>query len=228
MGKYSIAGAGLLLWGALLWYCIPHDWHHIEHDLMTRSMALLDENKIPSNGLNIDGRDITLTGDEGTAAVSDNAVKLVAAVWGVRSVRTEILRKPEPPKAVVTAAQADEAAKSITGILKLKNVEFYTNTDRLTPDGQSTLDQVAGVLSRYGAMPVEIAGHTDSMGTPEMNLRLSRARAASVKQYLIGKGIAAANLTDVGFGQAQPIASNQTAAGRQANRRVEFHTKETK
>jgi len=154
---------------------------------------------------------------------------MVAAVWGVRTVHTKILSRPAPPPApVVTKEQAHAAAASITGILKLRNVEFYSGSDRLTPNGQRTLSQVASVLEKYPGMPVEIAGHTDSHGVPAKNLELSRERAAAVKQYLVAKGIGATNLTDVGFGQTQPIASNKTSAGRQANRRVEFHTKETK
>ena len=229
MGKFSILGIGLVFWVAMLWYCIPHDGHHIQHDLTSRSAALLNTNKIPSGGLSVDGRDVTLTGYAGTPEVSDNAVKLVAAMWGVRTVRTNILSRPAaPPAPVVTKEQAHAAAASISGILKLRNVEFYSASDRLTPNGQRTLSQVAGVLERYPGMPVEIAGHTDSRGEPAQNLELSRQRAAAVKQYLVAKGIAATNLTDVGFGQSQPIASNKTSAGRQANRRVEFHTKETK
>jgi outer membrane protein OmpA-like peptidoglycan-associated protein len=228
MGKVWLFGSGLILWAAMLWYCIPHDGHEIEHDLSSRSILLLANKNIPVNGFAMDGRDATLTGYEGTPQVSDTAVKVVQAVWGVRSVHTDILRRPGPPKPVITKQQATEAAASITNILKLRNVEFYTNSDRLTALGQSTVNEVATVLAKYPGMAVEIAGHTDSVGSPEKNLELSRKRAASVKQYLIDKGIAGSSLTDTGFGAANPIASNETSAGRQENRRVEFHTKETK
>lgn len=228
MSRSSILGLGVVLWGAMLWYCIPHDGHHIQHDLTSRSAALLANHDIPSNGLAVDGRDITLTGYEGTPEVSDGAVKLVQAMWGVRSVRTNILRRPAPPKPLVTKEQAHQAASSITGILKLRSVEFYSGGDRLTPAGQQTLNQVANVLGKYPGMPVEIAGHTDSKGDPAANLELSRKRAAAVKRYLTDKGIAGGSLTDMGFGETRPIASNKTVAGRQMNRRVEFHTKETK
>jgi len=227
MAKFLIPGLGLLLWVAMLWYCIPHDAHHIQHDLTGQSTALLAQQKISASGLTVDGRDVTLRGYGGTPEVSDGTVKLVAAIWGVRTVNREILKRPEPPKPVVTQQQVHEAAASITGILKLQNVEFVTNSDRLTPLGQRTLNQVAGVLAKYPGMPVEIEGHTDSMGDPASNLELSRKRAAAVKQYLIEKGIAGGNLSDAGFGATRPIASNATARGRQENRRVEFHTKET-
>ena len=232
MAKVSIVGIGLLLWAGMLWMCIPHDGHAMQTDLTQKSAAVLAQQNISASSinaaLNVDGRDVTLTGYENTPEVSDGTVQLVEAVWGVRSVRRNILHRPEPPKAVITRQQANEAATSITSILKLRNVEFYTGSDRLTPQGQRTLNQVAGVLGKYPGMPVEIAGHTDSMGDANSNMKLSSERAAAVKQYLVEKGIAAGSLTDIGFGATKPIASNETAAGRQENRRVEFHTKETK
>jgi outer membrane protein OmpA-like peptidoglycan-associated protein len=231
MPKRSVAGLGLVLWGAMLFYCIPRDGRHIEHDLAAKSATLLSRHNISPDGLEnvlrVDGRDVTLTGYEGTPEVSDGTVKMVEAIWGVRRVHINILHRPGAPKPVVTRRQAREAAASIAGILKLEDVEFYSGSERLTPLGQRTLNQVAGVLAKYPGMPVEIAGHTDSQGDPATNMELSRKRAASVKQYLVEKGIAGENLTDEGFGSTKPIASNATAAGRQENRRVEFHTKET-
>jgi outer membrane protein OmpA-like peptidoglycan-associated protein len=231
MSKVSILGWGLVLWVAMLFVCIPHAGRHIEHDLAAKSAALLAEQNISPSGLEdvlkVDGRDVTLSGYEGTPEVSASTVKMLQAVWGVRSVRTNMLRRPEPPKSVVTQQQAHEAAASITSILKLQDVEFYSGSDRLTPLGERTLTQVASVLAKYPGMPVEIAGHTDSHGDSASNMELSRKRAAAVKQYLIEKGIAGGNLTDVGFGSTKPIANNATAAGRQENRRVEFRTRET-
>ena len=232
MTKFSIIGVALAAWAlTIFFFCMPHDGQHIQHDIATRTAEVLAQQNIAPNGIEttlaVDGRDVTLTGYEGTPEVSDKTVNLVAAMWGVRSVSTRILHRPAPPKPVVTQQQAHEAAASITGILKLQNVEFYTASDRLTPLGQRTLNQVATVLQKYPGMPVEIDGHTDSQGDPASNMELSRKRAASVKQYLINKGISGSNLTDLGFGQTKPIASNKTAAGRQENRRVEFHTKET-
>jgi outer membrane protein OmpA-like peptidoglycan-associated protein len=226
VGKISIFAVGVLLWIGMLIYCIPHEGHHIQQDLTNRSAIVLSNQNISSRGFAIDGRDVTLTGYVGTPEVSDKAVKLVQALWGVRSVRTNILDQAGKPAPIVTKQQAEAAATSITNILKLGNVEFFSGTERLTPGGQATLNQVVTVLAKYPGMRVEIAGHTDSVGIPEANLDLSRKRAATVKVYLVSKGIAAANLTDVGYGQTRPIASNDTAIGRQANRRVEFHTKE--
>ena len=97
---------------------------------------------------------------------------------------------------------------------------FYTNSERLTPLGQRTLNQVAEVLAKYRGMPVEIAGHTDSQGDAASNMELSRKRAAAVKQYLIDKGIAGSTLTDAGFGDTKPIASNADVYKRQVQNAV--------
>jgi outer membrane protein OmpA-like peptidoglycan-associated protein len=231
MTKFSILGCGLVLWATMLAYCIPHDGDHIQHDLGAQAAVLLAKQNISPGGLentlSIDGRDVTLTGYEGSPEVNDQTVNMIASIWGVRKVHTRILPRPTPPKPVVTKEQAREAAASITGILRLQNVEFVTGSDRLTPRGQQVLNQVAGVLQKYPGMPVGIEGHTDSKGDPNSNMQLSRKRADSVKQYLVDKGIPAANVTSAGFGQTKPIASNATAEGRQENRRVEFHPKET-
>jgi outer membrane protein OmpA-like peptidoglycan-associated protein len=228
MRKLRVPGVALALWAAMLWYCLPHDAHHIQHDLTSKTAAVLAANNFSASSMTVDGRDIVLSGNEGAPEVSDGAVKLVKAIWGVRTVRINIVNRGAAPKSVVTVEQAHAAAAAIAGILKLRNVEFYSGSDRLTPDGQRTLSEVATVLGKYPGMPVEIAGHTDSNGVPAENLHLSRLRAESVKRYLMNKGIAGGNLTPLGFGQTQPIAGNETAAGRQANRRVEFHTKETR
>ena len=84
------------------------------------------------------------------------------------------------------------------------------------------LDEVAQALLDRPTMEVSIEGHTDSQGTDKFNLKLSRDRAASVKKYLIKKGVDAARMVTQGFGESVPIADNRTAAGRAENRRVEF------
>ena len=69
---------------------------------------------------------------------------------------------------------------------------------------------------------LKLAGHTDNTGSKELNLRLSKERAESVKAYLVSQGANASRIEATGYGMGQPIATNKTAAGRQKNRRVEF------
>lgn len=104
----------------------------------------------------------------------------------------------------------------------LRTVNFAYNSDRLTAPSEESLDQVAAALIEQPNLNVQVAGHTDSVGSERFNQILSKKRALSVRHYLISKGVAAKNLQAAGFGKTKPIASNETADGRTENRRVEF------
>jgi OmpA-OmpF porin, OOP family len=106
--------------------------------------------------------------------------------------------------------------------LILEGVNFATGKAELTPESQAILDGVAESLVAHEDIKVQVGGHTDNTGSAAVNKRLSAARAESVRQYLISKGVAADRLTAAGFGPSKPIASNKTAAGRAQNRRVEL------
>lgn len=104
----------------------------------------------------------------------------------------------------------------------LKGVTFLPGSTTLTNEAKAVLDPAAAALMGQQDLKVEIGGHTDAQGSDAANQKLSQRRADSVRQYLIGKGVAADRLTAKGYGEAQPVASNDTAEGRAENRRVEF------
>lgn len=106
--------------------------------------------------------------------------------------------------------------------ISLQSVTFETASAVLTGQATAVLDGFARALSGQGNIKAEIAGHTDNVGSPGFNLTLSRQRAASVREYLISKGVAGNLLTTTGYGQEQPVASNDDDAGRAMNRRVDF------
>jgi outer membrane protein OmpA-like peptidoglycan-associated protein len=103
-----------------------------------------------------------------------------------------------------------------------KNIFFKAASDHLTESSIEPLDEVVKVLTEHPLLKMQIEGHTDSTGKAEMNLKLSRQRAESVKNYLTGKGIDASRLTAIGFGSSKPLQSNETVEGRRNNRRVEL------
>ncbi len=107
--------------------------------------------------------------------------------------------------------------------LVLQGVNFELNKAVLLPQSLEILDQVAASLVANETVTVEVGGHTDGTGSRANNMRLSDARAKSVRDYLISKGVAAARLTAKGYGPDKPIAENTTATGRLANRRVELN-----
>lgn len=101
-------------------------------------------------------------------------------------------------------------------------INFAYNSSDVAPPFQRTLDQVARVLDDYPSTLVDVYGHTDSTGSDAYNQALSQRRAVSVADYLSGRGVQPARLGTRGFGETQPIASNETEDGRAANRRVEI------
>ncbi len=103
----------------------------------------------------------------------------------------------------------------------LEQVKFESGSAVLTADSRAQLDNVVRIMNAYDQIKVELQGHTDNTGNTDTNVGLSGARANSVRQYLIDQGIDADRLTAVGYGSAQPVASNDTPEGRRKNRRTD-------
>lgn len=107
-------------------------------------------------------------------------------------------------------------------IVNINDVLFDFNKYTLKPGAREKLAKVSGILLAYPGLKIQLEGHTDSIGTDEYNMTLSQQRADAVQQYLISEGVPDTNLTAVGLGKADPVATNDTDAGRQQNRRVEM------
>lgn len=101
-------------------------------------------------------------------------------------------------------------------------ITFPVDRFDIQPQFQSTLNQVAQTLASYDQTYIDVLGHTDSTGSDAYNQSLSERRAQSVASYLSARGVAQARMGIRGYGEAQPIASNETEAGRAQNRRVEI------
>jgi outer membrane protein OmpA-like peptidoglycan-associated protein len=107
-------------------------------------------------------------------------------------------------------------------IVNLSDVLFDTGRANLSGDAREKLARVTGVLLSHPGLTIQVEGHTDSVGDEDYNQRLSENRADSVRTYLVTQGIPPATVGTAGFGESQPVASNDTVAGRQQNRRVEL------
>lgn len=126
--------------------------------------------------------------------------------------------KPEPAAVAPAAAPAPAPAP----LPKMAGVNFDFDKAVVRPADFANLDQDAATLKEWGNVKVEVAGHTDSVGTEQYNMGLSERRANAVREYLISRGVAADRLTVKGYGESMPIADNTTAEGRFKNRRVEL------
>jgi outer membrane protein OmpA-like peptidoglycan-associated protein len=101
-------------------------------------------------------------------------------------------------------------------------VTFAFDSDALNPQFQPVLDKVASTLAEYDKTVIEVAGHTDSVGSDAYNQQLSERRANSVATYLSSRGVTRTRMVTVGAGEKYPVASNDTDDGRAQNRRVEI------
>jgi len=107
-------------------------------------------------------------------------------------------------------------------IVSMSDVLFDTGMYSLKPGAREKLAKVAGILIAYPSLEIQVGGYTDNVGGDEMNQKLSENRAGTVRDYLVGAGVATNSVTAKGFGNSEPVASNDNSAGRQENRRVEL------
>lgn len=107
-------------------------------------------------------------------------------------------------------------------IVRLNNISFEFGKAALRKESSQELDRIALTMTQTPTLTIELGGHTDNVGGEAPNLKLSQDRADVVREYLIGKGIEPDRVASKGYGEARPIASNNTPDGQAANRRVEF------
>jgi outer membrane protein OmpA-like peptidoglycan-associated protein len=119
-----------------------------------------------------------------------------------------------------TVLETRETARGL--IVNMSDVLFDTGKYTLKPGAREKLARVAGIVVSHPGLALEVEGHTDNVGGDEYNQRLSEQRAAAVRDFLGTQGLSATSIMARGFGKMQPVVSNDTAAGRQRNRRVEL------
>ena len=131
------------------------------------------------------------------------------------------------PRATIQSVQEVERALFETGLFRAVGVNFEFGKSRLLDGADVLVDPVGDVLQRYPTLQIEVAGHTDSVGGDDFNQRLSEARARTIAAYLVERwGIDPARLIATGYGETQPLVSNDNPTGRTLNRRVEFRVVE--
>ncbi len=157
---------------------------------------------------------LSLDGRVPTAAAGRDLLRAIQSASG-RKVTDNTLE-------IVGGGAGGALQKNIDDAVKGRSVAFNTGSAAITKAGQAVLRSIVAPLKAAGSAKVVIGGYTDDVGDAKANLRLSRARANSVKVFLVGHGVSAKRLIVRGYGEAKPIASNKTEAGRRKNRRIEF------
>jgi len=171
------------------------------------------------------------------AELQDKLTSAVAQLGAERSQVNQLGSQLAQTQAGLSAAEA-RAARAMESLNKIAQVKeeargmvitlsgqvlFVTGKSELLPAARDQLDQVATALKDQGDLkPMVVEGYTDSVGSEQTNLKLSKDRAEAVRTYLVSKGVPSEKITSVGKGKANPVASNDTPEGRANNRRVEI------
>ena len=150
-----------------------------------------------------------------SAAELDNAAKQKAQLEADKvELRVQLLKQFN------VILQTRDTARGL--IVNMSDVLFDTAKFTLRPVAREKLAKVAGIVSAHPGLRLDVEGHTDSVGGDDYNQQLSEQRGAAVRDYLLQQGMPVNSVTSKGFGKTQPVATNDTAAGRQTNRRVEI------
>ena len=128
----------------------------------------------------------------------------------------------EPPRPEDLLKSPEECVALMNAVQEEQKISFDPGSADLSADAVDILDRLADVMRECEHVPMEIGGHTDSQGREQMNLNLSQARADSVLSALMARRVRVGNLLAQGYGEAEPIADNETEEGREANRRITF------
>jgi len=152
----------------------------------------------------------------GVAGDDESLAAALAALDGIDGLSADLSLGEADLAAELAAALDQEILDGLRGI------QFDSGTANIRAESVPVLDNAAEVLARYEGVPVQVEGHTDDQGSDASNLDLSQRRAEATVAALIERGIEADRLVAVGFGESDPIDTNETPEGRQANRRVEF------
>ena len=159
-------------------------------------------------------RDAEAESDKNRLAAANSDQRLKQAVLDREELRAKLLQQFN----LIFATR--DTARGL--IVSLSDVLFDSGKSTLRPVAREKLAKISGIVLAYPDLRLAIEGNTDSVGSDAMNQQLSEQRAGSVRDYLAKENIPATSMTSQGFGKTQPVASNDTAEGRQQNRRVEL------
>lgn len=195
---------------------LPVDWP-------VRVLAGLEALSNLANGaLIVTADSLTLSGISNREEAGAEVASLLADKLGGAGTFALDITYRAPPEPADIAPDPDTCEQELAAVQTIAKISFEPGSTTIASDALDTMNKIADILTRCGEIRLEIQGHTDSQGREGMNQQLSQARAQSVLNELRARRVLTASYVAVGYGEAQPIADNKTAAGREDNRRIEF------
>lgn len=165
---------------------------------------------------------VRLTGASGSNQAAEGAARQLSYRLGAGVPYEMAIRYDRRLDPALDLPTGQDCVDRMNVIMAQAEIGFEPSSSTIAGDAAPTLTQLADAASECGDYRIEVAGHTDSQGSENFNAELSRTRAQAVVAAMGGAGIAIANMTVRGYGESQPVDTNDTDAGREANRRIEF------
>ncbi len=195
---------------------MPHGW-------TTRVFAGLESLSLLVDGtLVVQPKFVDIRGISHDPDASDEISRILSAALGAAAMFAIEVNYVEPEDTGPAVPSPKECVAGIGAILDSHQISFEPGSAEIGQGSFPVIDRIADVMESCSEIRMEIAGHTDSQGREEMNLRLSQWRAESVLNALQMRRVLTGNLIPVGYGETRPIADNGTREGREENRRIEF------
>jgi len=195
---------------------LPPDW-------AVRSMIGLDAlSRLTEGMMTLEPDMMILRGRTGNPEAESDITRLLGEALGQGADFRLSISYLEALDPIASLPSPEDCVARIEAIQSNGKITFDPGSVEINERAGTVLDQIAKVLPDCRHVRMEIAGHTDSQGREEMNLNLSQSRADAVLNGLLARNVLVSNLTAQGYGESQPLASNETEAGRDQNRRIEF------
>jgi OOP family OmpA-OmpF porin len=178
--------------------------------------------RLNDGNLTVEGDTLAVRGRTGDADASSEITRFLAQQLGARSAYEVDVTYVEDLDPVASLPTPEECVAQIQAIQEDNKITFDPGSVQINQEAGLILDRIAEILPNCRHVRMEISGHTDSQGREQMNLGLSQSRAEAVLNGLLARRVLVSNLTAQGYGESDPIASNETEEGRERNRRIEF------
>lgn len=190
----------------------------IQATLLENARSEIASTEFKDIQVSISGRDLYLNGSIDIGNSSAELVTKLAQIEGVNRVDHSLTMIDPVQLAEISSQQFQRAISEID----ISSVSFQPGSVSITTESTPALQQLVALMQQHPETRIRIEGHTDNTGPSAVNLRVSRERAAAVSNYLVNNGVSSDRLIVKGYGDAQPVDSNDSEAGRARNRRIEI------